>query len=101
MYITHINITSITQEKCEKISIFKQKNENIVRKKLILLLYNINNMLPVPIIIVISIGSIIVTGIIIESIYVSICNVIRKYKNNKHSRKYKGEITTPNPIIEI
>jgi hypothetical protein len=58
-------------------------------------------MLPIPIIIVISVGSIVVTGIVIESIYVSIRNVIQKYKNNKLSRKYKGKITTPNPIIEI
>ena len=72
-----------------------------MRKKQIISLYNINNMLPIPIIIVISVGSIVVTGIVIESIYVSICNVIRKYKNNKLSRKYKGEITTPNPIIEL
>ena len=58
-------------------------------------------MLPIPIIIVISVGSIVVTAITFESIYISIRNVIRKYKNNKLSRKYKGEITTPNPIIEI
>ena len=58
-------------------------------------------MLPIPIIIVISVGSIVVTSIVIESIYISIRNLIQKYKNNKLSRKYKGEITTPNPIIEI
>lgn len=58
-------------------------------------------MLPIPIIIVISAGSIVVTGIAIESIYVSIRNVIRKYKNNKLVRKYKGEMTTSNPIVEI
>jgi len=58
-------------------------------------------MLPIPIIIVISIGSIVVTGIVIESIYVSIHNIIRKYKNNKLARKYQGEMTTSNPIVEI
>ena len=58
-------------------------------------------MLPIPIIIVISAGSIVVTAITIESIYVSIRNAIRKYKKNKLSRKYQGEMTTPNPIIEL
>jgi hypothetical protein len=58
-------------------------------------------MLPIPIIIVISAGSIVVTAITIESIYVSILNAIRKYKKNKLSRKYQGEMTTPNPIIEL
>ena len=58
-------------------------------------------MLPIPIIIVISVGSIVVTGIVIESIYISIRNLIRKYKNNKLSREYKGEMTTHNPVIEI
>jgi hypothetical protein len=58
-------------------------------------------MLPIPIIIVISAGSIVVTGIVIESIYVSIHNVIQKYKNNKLARKYKDEMTTSNPIVEI
>ena len=58
-------------------------------------------MLPIPIIIVISVGSIVVTGIAIESIYVSIHNVIRKYKKNKLARKYQGEMTTSNPIIEL
>jgi hypothetical protein len=58
-------------------------------------------MLPIPIIIVISAGSIVVTGIVIESIYVSMRNVMQKYKNNKLARKYKGEMTTSNPIVEI
>lgn len=58
-------------------------------------------MLPIPIIIVISIGSIVVTAITIESIYISIRNVIRKYKKNKFVRKYQNERTTPNPIIEL
>jgi hydrogenase-4 membrane subunit HyfE len=58
-------------------------------------------MLPIPIILVISVAGIVVTAIIIESIYVSIRNVIQKYKKNKLARKYEGETTTPNPIIEL
>ena len=58
-------------------------------------------MLPIPIIIVISIGVIVVTAITIESIYVSMRNGIQKYKKNKLARKYQGETTTPNPIIEL
>jgi len=42
-------------------------------------------MLPIPIILVISVGSIVVTAITIESIYVSIRNVIQNYKKiNSH-----------------
>jgi len=58
-------------------------------------------MLPIPIIIVISICGIVVTAITIESIYVSIRNVIQNYKKNKLARKYQGETTTPNPIIGL
>jgi hypothetical protein len=58
-------------------------------------------MLPIPIIIVISIVGIVVTAITIESIYVSIRNVIQNYKKNKLARKYQCETTTPNPIIEL
>ena len=58
-------------------------------------------MLPIPIIIVISIGGIVVTAITIESLYVSTRNIIRKYKNNKLTRKYQDEITNSNPIIEV
>ena len=58
-------------------------------------------MLPIPIIIVISIGVIVVTAITIESIYVSMRNVIQNYKKNKLARKYQGETTTPNPIIGL
>ena len=54
-----------------------------------------------PIIIVISICGIVVTAITIESIYVSIRNVIQNYKKNKLARKYQGETTIPNPIIEL
>ena len=61
----------------------------------------ISNMLPIPIIIVISIGGIVVAAITIESLYVSLCYVIQKYKNNKLTRKYEREITTANPIIEL
>ena len=58
-------------------------------------------MLPIPIIIVISIGGIVVTAITIVSLYVSTRNIIRKYKNNKLTRKYQDEITNSNPIIEV
>ena len=58
-------------------------------------------MLPIPIILVISVGSIVVTAITIESIYVSIRNVIQNYKKNKLARKYQDQTTTPNPIIEL
>ena len=71
-------------------------------KKDNIIIYNIiSNMLPIPIILVISIGGIVVTAITIESLYVSMCNVIQKYKNNKLTRKYQDEITNSNPIIEI
>jgi hypothetical protein len=58
-------------------------------------------MLPIPIILVISVGSVVVTAITIESIYVSIRNVIQNYKKNKLARKYESETITPNPIIEL
>ena len=58
-------------------------------------------MLPIPIIIVISIGGIVVAAITIESLYVSVCNMIQKYKNNKLTYKYQDEMTNSNPIIEI
>lgn len=51
--------------------------------------------------IVISIGGIVVASITIESLYVSVCNLIQKYKNNKLTRKYQDEMTNSNPIIEI
>ena len=71
-------------------------------KKDNIIIYNIiSNMLPIPIILVISIGGIVVTAITIESLYVYMCNVIQKYKNNKLTRKYQDEITNSNPIIEI
>ena len=69
-------------------------------KKDNIIIYNIiSNMLPIPIILVISIGGIVVTAITIESLYVSTRNIIRKYKNNKLTRKYQDEITNSNPII--
>jgi hypothetical protein len=58
-------------------------------------------MLPIPIIIVISVAGIVILAISVESIYVSIHNVIQKYKKNKLTRKYEHETTTPNPIIEL
>ena len=58
-------------------------------------------MLQIPIIIVISIGGIVVAAITIESLYVSLCYVIQKYKNNKLTRKYQDDMTNSNPIIEI
>ena len=72
-----------------------------VKKDNIIICNIISNMLPIPIIIVISIGGIVVAAITIESLYVSICNVIQKYKNNKLTSKYQDEITNSNPIIEI
>ena len=71
-------------------------------KKDNIIIYNIiSNMLPIPIILVISIGGIVVTAITIESLYVSTCNIIRKYKNNKLTNKYQDKITNSNPIIEV
>ena len=58
-------------------------------------------MLSIPIIIVISIGGIVAAAITVESVYVSICNLIQKYKKNKLTRKYEHETTIPNPIIEL
>ena len=66
------------------------------------MVYIINRiMLPIPIIIVISIMGIVILAISVESIYVSIRNVIQHYKKNKLTRKYEGEIKTANPIIEL
>ena len=72
-----------------------------VKKDNIIICNIISNMLPIPIIIVISIGGIVVAAITIESLYVSLSNVIQKYKNNKLTSKYQDEITNSNPIIEI
>ena len=72
-----------------------------VKKDNIIICNIISNMLPIPIIIVISIGGIVVAAITIESLYVSVSNVIQKYKNNKLTSKYQDEITNSNPIIEI
>ena len=58
-------------------------------------------MLPIPIILVMSLGGIVLIAITVESLYVSIHNVIQKYKKNKLTRKYEHETTTPNPIIEL
>lgn len=58
-------------------------------------------MIPIPILIVMSLGGIILIAITVESLYVSIRNVIQKYKKIKLTRKYEHETTTPNPIIEL
>ena len=66
------------------------------------MVYDINIiMLPIPILIVISLVGIVILAISVESIYVSIRNVIQHYKKNKLARKYEGKITTANPIIEL
>jgi hypothetical protein len=66
------------------------------------MVYDINIiMLPIPILIVISLVGIVILAISVESIYVSIRNVIQNYKKNKLTRKYEGKITTANPIIEL
>jgi|SaaInlStandDraft_7_1057024.scaffolds.fasta_scaffold104225_2 hypothetical protein len=66
------------------------------------MVYDINQiMLPIPILIVISLVGIVILAISVESIYVSIRNVVQHYKKNKLTRKYEGEIKTANPIIEL